>query len=146
LKKTKHFRHELDFYSIFIFINHCYYVVLILLSTVKYDVSTLSPSLEPSVSIAEHSDVIDLITAKCCWLSKGFVSGFFVFYIVVIGKHVIFTWIPGRIHGSMGTKLSTGKLIKDALNDSISNCSKPYTFYYEIYFKTLARQLEPANS
>jgi hypothetical protein len=40
--------------------------------------------------------------------------------IVVIGKHVIFTWIPGHIHGSMGTKLSTGKLIKDALKDSIS--------------------------
>jgi hypothetical protein len=28
--------------------------------------ATLSPSLEPSVSIAEYSDVIDLITAKCC--------------------------------------------------------------------------------
>jgi hypothetical protein len=28
--------------------------------------ATLSPSLESSVSIAEYSDVIDLITAKCC--------------------------------------------------------------------------------
>jgi hypothetical protein len=89
-----------------------------------------------------------LLAIESCKTQNPFISKIVHIYksIVVIGKHVIFTWIPGRIHGSMGTKLSTGKLIKDALNDSISNCSKPYTFYYEIYFKTLARQLGPANS
>ena len=28
--------------------------------------ATLSPSFEPSVYIAEYSDVTDLISAKCC--------------------------------------------------------------------------------
>jgi hypothetical protein len=36
--------------------------------------ATLSPSFEPSVLIAKYSDVTDLISAKCCWISKGFVS------------------------------------------------------------------------
>jgi hypothetical protein len=80
-----------------------------------------------------------LLAIESCKTQNPFISKIVHIYksIIVIGKHVIFTWIPGHIHGSMGTKLLTGKLIKDALNDSISNCSKPYIFYYEIYFKTL---------
>ena len=38
--------------------------------------ATLSPSFEPSVYIAEYSDVTDLISAKSCWISKRFVSDF----------------------------------------------------------------------
>ena len=38
--------------------------------------ATPSPSPEPSVQIAEHSDVMDPISAKCCWTSKGFISDF----------------------------------------------------------------------
>jgi hypothetical protein len=36
--------------------------------------ATLSQFGEQSVHIAEYSDATDLITANCCWISKGFVS------------------------------------------------------------------------
>ena len=40
--------------------------------------------------------------------------------------------------------LQTAINLYNKLNDPVSNCSIPYT-NYDIYFKTLARQLGPAN-
>jgi len=44
--------------------------------------------------------------------------------LVVIGKHIIFTWIPSSIgiHGNTVVDKEAG----DALDNPISNCSIPY--------------------
>jgi len=59
--------------------------------------ATLSPSFEPSVHIAEYSDVTDLISEKCCWISRGFASD--VLYCVSSKLKIGFRFNHGGVSG-----------------------------------------------
>jgi hypothetical protein len=69
--------------------------------------ATLLPSFEASVYIVEYSDATDLISAKCCRISKGFVSDFL--YCVSLKLKVGFGFNHGGFSGitigAMSSKL-----------------------------------------
>ena len=67
--------------------------------------ATLSPSLQSSVYIAEYSDVMGLISADYCWISKGFVSD--VLYFVSSKLKIGFGFNHG---GFSGTSITIGAM------------------------------------
>ena len=68
-----------------------------------------------------------LLAIESCKTQNPFILKIVESYksLLVIGKHVIFTWIPSHIgiHGNTVVNQEA----KNALDDPVSNCSIPYT-------------------
>jgi hypothetical protein len=68
-----------------------------------------------------------LLAIESCKTQNPFILKIVEIYksLLVIGKHVIFTWIPSHIgiHGNTFVDQEA----KNALDDPVSNCSIPYT-------------------
>jgi hypothetical protein len=76
-----------------------------------------------------------LLAIESCKTPNPFILKIVEYYksIVAIGKHVIFKWVPSHI-GIHGNAIIDQEA-KDTLNDSISNCSIPYTDFNPFIMK-----------
>jgi hypothetical protein len=71
--------------------------------------------------MAEYSDVTDLISANCCWISKGFVSDFL--YCISSKLKVGFGFNHGRFSGIIIGAMSS-KVLTEFSNCDFTRSSK----------------------